>query len=652
MRFQTRTLLSLVLTSLAGTATAQSTLPDWSTYCGGTTYDEGVVVKRGPGNLVTIVGHTDSSGLATGSAFQQTPGGKADVFIARFDPSQPPAGQRLWCTYLGGAELDLVFDAEVDPVTGTTTVVGLSQSSNFPAATSQPIPILRGPSDGFVAQISNDGSALLLSTFVGGSNHDRLCEVELSANGNLVTIAGVTESTDLHLVLPTTGTLSPTYRGGTTDAFVARLIPSAPPTFLWATHLGGGAAEGIPFTNWAGWVVAWAGNLDRMGMTLDRNGDPVVATTSFASTVPALTTSGAFKTVHAGGNDAYVAILDGTATTLRYGTFFGGATDDRVKCVARHPDPAGGFVLGGLTGSTNLPVSAGCYQNTYQGGVSDGYLAWIVPNKQGPLDLAYATYFGGVDEDNVTAVECESSGVITFGGYSVHGSTPVTPRCLESVGAAGQTFGFVARLDPAGGNASHLLYASLLGPLAPASVTMVNSLVLDPLGDVFLAGATGNPLYYVVNAWQPTRQGGRDAYITHLPLLPGPSTGVARRRLTLATPCGSEPLYTGMGLAPIPGTTFSLTATNAPPSAPGVLALGFPHPTPQQLFNGWLLIQSPVLVGSSSNPHGFARLDLPVPASLPTPPSLAWGLGAQWVFLTNPACTGSGVIANSDRLEF
>src|SRR5262245_49986611 len=109
---------------IATGAPAQSTIPFWSSYFGGSGRDEIVAIRRGPGSLITIVGHTTSTNLpVTPGALQGSWAGVNDVFIARLDPTQPTA-QPIWCTYLGGSGLELAFDAEVDPLTGITTVVG------------------------------------------------------------------------------------------------------------------------------------------------------------------------------------------------------------------------------------------------------------------------------------------------------------------------------------------------------------------------------------------------------------------------------------------------------------------------------------------------------------------------------------------------
>jgi hypothetical protein len=185
------------------------------------------------------------------------------------------------------------------------------------------------------------------------------------------------------------------------------------------------------------------------------------------------------------------------------------------------------------------------------------------------------------------------------------------------------------------------------------TLTVWTRLLLDEVGDVYAAGATNSPSYPVVNGQGPA--GGRDAVLTHLPLLPGgqPGACVMRQQIALAVPaCGMLPLYTGMAGAPVPGTTFGITATNAPPGSLGVLALGLSVPPVQLLppFNGWLLAQPFATVVRISGPLGFARHDLSVPAALPAVP--CWGLGAQWLFLTNTSCPGTGLLGTSERLDF
>ena len=176
-----------VLFLFIAAAPGQSTAPSWSSRFGGNGLDEIVSVVPGPGARLTLVGYTTSTNLPLGAGpvLQPTNQGNGDVFVACLDTATQSL---VWCTYLGGSDLDLAFDATVDPATGVTTVVGLSRSTNFPAPAGQPTPTRNGPSDGFLARLDASGAALLTATFFGGPGHDRLCEVEPAPGGGVFEI--------------------------------------------------------------------------------------------------------------------------------------------------------------------------------------------------------------------------------------------------------------------------------------------------------------------------------------------------------------------------------------------------------------------------------------------------------------------------------
>jgi hypothetical protein len=480
--------------------------PVWSTYFGGDRRDECVVVRLGPRQQVTIAGHSSSRGLATPGAWQTAiagAGNDTDAFVARFDPNLPAGRQLVWCTYLGGTGLELVFDAEVDPVTGITTVVGMTRSADFPPQRS-----LKGSSDGFIVQLDADGSRLISSGLIGGSGDDRLCEVEIG-NGRAVMVAGVTESGDL------TANVN-AYCGGATDAFVAQLAPDVGSGVLWTRYLGGSAEDGRALSSWVGLGPDWEGNLDRMAMTLAPAGRIAVVTQSTTTDVPALTTVDAAQSVPAGLGDVYLALLDPDDGELSYGTFFGGKWDETPRAIAVHPD--GGYVLGGTTWSPDLPVTPGCYQSENHGGVvqvSDAFLCWIDPDR-GAGARRYSTYLGGEGgEDNVIGLAMDPTGVVAVAGVTGVGGFPVT-RYLCALRARYGYGGTVARLSLAGRGERDLLGSTVFATTA-ATTTSFHSVVVGEDGGLWITGATNVPDLPLCNAHQAANAGGREGVILHLP---------------------------------------------------------------------------------------------------------------------------------------
>ncbi len=649
-------LVVLTLPPLASSPAAQppATQPHWSTFFGGTGHDLGARVRIGPGGLVTVAGTALSQGLATPGAFQATPAGNGDAFVARFDPRLPPGQQLLWCTYLGGSGMEITFDLHVD-AQGVTTIAGLTDSADFPMSMPNQPPrgfqrTRNGGSDGFIVQIDATGGRLLYSTYLGGSGHDRVGGLVFD-RGGVLAVVGVTESADLP---GTAGTIFPTYRGGTSDAFVARVDLTAPATqqLLWATHLGGPGADGPTYATIAangGLGVIWEGILQRHSIVAHADDSISTATPSVLGD-PQNTTPGCFQPTN-NGSDTYLATLDPGGTRLVYGTYFGGAGEDLPHAIALHSD--GGVVICGHSRSTNTPVTPGAYQTTNRMGAFgaiDGFVCWLDGSRgTGPSQLRYATYFGGDGgQDLFHSLAIESSGIVTLVGSGYGGGAlpfPTTRGSLRPGASANDRCGAIVRLRLQGNGTDDLLYSTLIG----GYWTVLHGVALDEVGDAFVVGTTEDAAYPTQNPHQATLQGLRDLVLTHLPLLPG---GTDRRDLGLATPACTARLYSSTLRAPAAGNlAFALGVTNAPPSSVGVVVLGSGPPAggPQILFNVWLLAD-PILVGPivAIDPLGFGEFVLPIPLTVPA----GQVIHTQWVCVTNPSCPGSGLLAASERLVF
>jgi Beta-propeller repeat len=103
-------------------------------------------------------------------------------------------------------------------------VFGNTTSANFP--TVNPLqPALGGNYDAFVAKLNPSGSALVYSTYFGGSGNDTGYGIASDSVGNAY-VTGTTYSTNFPTVNPLQPALS-----GTTDAFVAKILQAHATTF-------------------------------------------------------------------------------------------------------------------------------------------------------------------------------------------------------------------------------------------------------------------------------------------------------------------------------------------------------------------------------------------------------------------------------------
>ena len=187
------------------------------------------------------------------------------------------------------------------------------------------------------------GTALVYSTYLGGSGLDVAYGIAVDGSGN----AYVTGTT-VRPTSPPRPVLTRRLTRAITEAFVAK-VNATGSSLVYATYLGGDdGARGL------GIAVDGSGNAYVTGIT---------ASTNFA-------TAGAFQTVNAGGNDAFVAKLNAAGSALVYATYLGGSGDDRGLGIA--VDGSGNAYVTGVTASTNFPT-LNAYQPAY-GGNGDAFV--------------------------------------------------------------------------------------------------------------------------------------------------------------------------------------------------------------------------------------------------------------------------------------
>jgi PKD repeat protein len=214
----------------------------FSTYLGGERDDKGYAVALDSNDYIFVTGTTRSLIFnTTSSAFRKNLRGEQDAFITKFNPT---ASSLEYSTYLGGLEYDGGRGIAVDAA-GDAYVTGFTDSPSTPLAYTFP---LRNPyqstygggsssslhyGDAFITKMSNDGSALNYSTYLGG----RANEVGYAIAVDNLTRAHVTGWTD-SMDFPTERALYDSLNGIMPDAFIAQL--SAEGNVLdFSTYFGG-----------------------------------------------------------------------------------------------------------------------------------------------------------------------------------------------------------------------------------------------------------------------------------------------------------------------------------------------------------------------------------------------------------------------------
>ena len=192
----------------------------YSTFLGGESNDTGLGIAVDGSGDAYVTGYTSSSAhFPLQSALQGTfGGGTLDAFVTELNP----AGSALvYSTYLGGGGDDTGVAIAVDS-NKNAYVTGQTGSANFPVASATQS-TNKGQNDAFVSEISAGGSALVFSTYLGGSLEEdtigggAVGALAVDGAGANIYVTGNTTSTDF----PTQSASQSTNKGGT-DAYVVR----------------------------------------------------------------------------------------------------------------------------------------------------------------------------------------------------------------------------------------------------------------------------------------------------------------------------------------------------------------------------------------------------------------------------------------------
>jgi uncharacterized protein (TIGR03437 family) len=210
----------------------------YSSYFGGTGVEEGHAIKVDSVGSAYIAGATRSPNMATPGAYQTRYGSTEDAFIAKIHPNGEGVA---FYTYLGGNGDDIGHAIALD-ANGDIWVAGSTVNTSFPTTENALQRTLNGNSDAFFAKLNNNGSALLYSTYYGGSGRTGSTYNE-SANAiaidreGAILIAGVTRAQDFPGVRPLQA-----YGGGDTDAFLIKYNPTTN-TVDFSSPFGGSSNE-------------------------------------------------------------------------------------------------------------------------------------------------------------------------------------------------------------------------------------------------------------------------------------------------------------------------------------------------------------------------------------------------------------------------
>lgn len=317
-----------------------------------------IIVKD---NFVYVSSSSQSSDFPTVGASQSALNGSQDAVILKMNTG---LSNLIWSTYFGGSQLESGNSIQIAS-NGNIFVTGGTNSSNLPVIAGNDLTFNGGISDGFLVKLNGATSTQLAGTYIGQGEYDQSFFVQLDLDDN-VYVYGQTE---------TAWPISPGKYGNSNAGQFIRKYDNILQTVFWTTMIGAGT--GHPEISPTAFLVSncyeiyisgWGGNIN----TNFSNQAQFSTTNNFPTTPDGyqLTTN---------GSNFYIAVLGPNATTLKYGTYFGGVTSSD-----NHVD--GGTSRFDKTGRIYHAVCAACGGNNF--GFTTTTNAWSPQNPSTNCNLA------------------------------------------------------------------------------------------------------------------------------------------------------------------------------------------------------------------------------------------------------------------------
>lgn len=423
--------------------------------------------------------------------------------LASYDPEQTLIIDPVldYSAYLGGSEKDQGHAIAIDG-NGDTYIIGSTRSLNFPTQNANQVNNA-GEQDVFVSKVSADGSQLIYSTYIGGSDKDSGTSIAVDAQGYAY-LTGNTESKDFPTQNPVQAELA-----GEQDAFIAKLSQDGS-QLLYSSYYGGSGEENSNDIS-----INALGQIHIVGTTeskssesdsddhetYEKDSDDHEESEKESDEHEELQNKplplkNAFQDKASGEDDVFIAKFNEQGNGLIYATYLGGEKSDEASAITL--DPQGQVYIVGETESNNFPNASDVLN-----GEKDVFVTKL--NADGS-SIIFSRLLGGNNEDEGVDIELNNAGqIIVVGNTESTQGFPIVNALQGNY--AGEQDAFITKLSNDG---SRLLYSSYFGG---SNKEKVHAVSVDAQGNIYIAGETSSLDFPQQDAVQNHFGGERDAFI-------------------------------------------------------------------------------------------------------------------------------------------
>lgn len=325
------------------------------------------------------------------------------------------------------------------------------------------------PWDIGISKYTPDGSTLEYATYLGGSRNEYPHSIIVTAQEELI-VFGTTES----LNYPTSANAFRSALSGSVDMLITKFSPDGS-SLIGSTYIGGTRSDGRNSQNDLNRYLA---DQYRGEINLDNNENILIASCTYSQDFPV--TVGSFQQVNNGAQEGIVFSLNKDLSQLRWSSYFGGIESESMYGIEVMSN--GNLLISGSSTSSDLPTHSGAYQENYQGGSVDGYIAVLNDDAS---SLLACTYHGTDSYDQILASESDGSNGIYVAGHSTD-SMPI----IGNVYANANGKQFISKFSS---DLNTLEVSTVYGSGGGATDLTINAFLVDNCQRVYISGWGSRP---------------------------------------------------------------------------------------------------------------------------------------------------------------
>ncbi len=304
-------------------------------------------------NNIYIVSSTNSSNFpTTPNVIQPNKDSVDDGIISKFDNSLQTL---IWSTYFGGNADDAIYGIKVSKKQDIY-IIGGTASNNIPTTiNAYQTSYQGGTADGFIAKIDKLGQQIMSCSYIGSSFYDQSYLLDLDRYDNVYVFGQTLDTNNIFI-------FNALWNSPKDGQFITKLKPNLSAR-IWSTLWGNGV-HGIDVVPSAFmtdlcnrvYLSAWGGavNNTAWGFAGGNTNNLPISNNALQSTTD--------------GSDYYLMVMADDASSLEYGSYFGGSTShEHVDGGTSRFDNKGRIyqnVCAGCGGNSDFPTTTGSYSQT------------------------------------------------------------------------------------------------------------------------------------------------------------------------------------------------------------------------------------------------------------------------------------------------